>query len=721
MKKIALAVFLTCNSGLLIAEEVVVESEPEQTQADVSEVAATQLASMQIRAEAVKAAIPLDMPVAASSRLGLTIQETPVSIDVITRELMRERGNTTTQQALTNSAGVVASQCFGVTCVSMRGFSSTLQPLYNGLRYPGLAITPRGTFNYDRIEVIKGLSSMQHGIGSVGGAVNFVTKAADGREEKEVLLAYDRWSTKTIGLGIGGKATDALAYRADISYKGANKGSYGWVDDSSYDYAHFTGELAFQATESFKVTLSEEYYQDDGEGYFGTPHINGNIVKSTRYNNYNVDNDQMDKEANWTRLNLEWSPTDKIKVRNETYYNNEARVWKNAEAYTYKAGTGKVDRSDFYQVTHDQELYGNRTELSVDHQLGSMRNRVMAGFDIARNNHKRTNNSPFTATDSVDFLNPVSGTFITSAPYLPFRKTELVQKAFFVEDYLNLTDKLKLSLSARHDTLDLDSNNLRTATAANPATFSKHYSGNSYRVGAVYDILPSLTVYGQWASALEPGSQLVTLTYAQKDYKLGRAKQKEIGLKGMLPDNFGEVTVALFDINRKDMLTRDPLNPALSIQIGEQTSRGIELATVLRPVSQWTIEGNASILNAEFENFYEKVGASAVSRAGNLPPDVPEKTANLWLTYRPNGDWKLSLASHLVGERSGDNANTRTKYMRGYTTFDASLGYKLGKGELMLTVRNLTDKLYADRSYNSGNQFMLGEPRTAEVSWSAKF
>ncbi|MDP2071153.1 TonB-dependent siderophore receptor [Methylotenera sp.] len=713
IKKLTLSTLLLCGSGFSLAEVAA----PEQTEAN-----ATQLETMQIRSTAVDTSIPLDLPVNASSRLGLTVRETPASIDVITRELMRERGNTTTQQALTNSAGVVASQCFGVTCVSMRGFSSTLQPLYNGLRYPGLAITPRGTFNYDRIEVIKGLSSMQHGIGTVGGAVNFVTKAADGREEKEVLLAYDRWNTKTIGLGIGGKATDALAYRADLSYKGANKGSYGWVDNSSYDYAHFTGELALQATDTFKVTLSEEYYQDNGEGYFGTPHVNGNIVKSTRYNNYNVDDDQMDKEANWTRLNLEWSPTDKIKLRNETYYNNENRIWKNTEAYVYNAVTNKVNRSDFLHIKHDQKLVGNRTEISFDHQLGNMRNRVMAGFDIAKNEHLRTNNAPYVSPASaVDFITPQSGVFTTTSAYTPNRKTELVQKAFFVEDYLNLTEQFKLSLSARHDKIDLDSDNLRIATATNPATFSTDYSGNSYRVGAVYDITPSLSIYGQWANALEPAAQLVTLTYAQRNYKLGRAKQKEIGLKGSLPNNLGEVTVGLFDINRTDILTRDPLNPGQSIQIGEQTSRGIELTAALRPIDQWTVEGNASILNAEFDKFYESVGGVAVSRAGNLPPDVPEKTANLWITYRPNSDWKISLGSHFVGKRSGDNANTATRYMDGYTIYDASLGYKLGKGELMFSVRNLTDKLYADRTYNSGNQFMLGEPRTAEISWSAKF
>ena len=190
--------------------------------------------------------IPLDMTVGAGSRLGTTVRETPASVDLVTREVMRERGNRTTQQALENAVGVSTGQCFGLTCFSMRGFSGTLSLpfLFNGVRYPGLAFSPRGTFVYDRIEVIKGPASVLHGLGAVTGAVNFVTKPADGRVEREVLLATDRWATRNIGLGIGGKASEGLAYRADVNYIGANKGSAGYVDRSSYEYFHAAGELA---------------------------------------------------------------------------------------------------------------------------------------------------------------------------------------------------------------------------------------------------------------------------------------------------------------------------------------------------------------------------------------------------------------------------------------------------------------------------------------------
>jgi iron complex outermembrane receptor protein len=553
-------------------------------------------------------------------------------------------------------------------------------------------------------------------LGAVTGAVNFVTKPADGRTEREVLLATDRWATRNVGLGIGGKASEGLAYRADVNYIGAHKGSSGYVDRSSYEYYHASGELALQATDRFKVTLSGEYVKDQGEWYFGTPHVGGSIDERVRYNNYNVDDDRKANEITWARLNLEYLLAPQLKLRNETYFNDELRFWRNAEVYIYNARTGRVDRSDFLPITHDQRLVGNRTELQLDQVLGGMRNRAIVGIDYSRNDHQRDNNSPFSSPrNAVDLLDPVPGVFVTNSPFRPQRRTELIQKAVFAEDLLDITKELTLSLSARRDWVDLDSFDLRANSS-----FDKAWSGNSWRAGVLYDVLPSVTLYGQFGQALEPPSQIVTLTPAQRDFDLTRACQVEVGVKASLPRDLGEATVALFDIERTDVLTRDPLNPSLTVQIGEQSARGVEVALVLRPAPRWTLEINGSVLDAKFDNFNENVGGVAVSRTGNLPPDVPEELANLWATYRLNDDWRAGGGAHYVGKRTANNANT--VFMDAYTTVDAWVAYRLKPGDLRLAVRNLTDEVYANRSYGTnGSQFILGEPRAIELSYSARF
>ncbi len=669
------------------------------------------------RADRPADSLPLNQPAAAGSRLGLTPMETPASIDVISKELMRERGDRTTQDALENAAGVAAGQCFGLTCFSMRGFSNNLSLpfLFDGLRYPGLAFSPRGTFVYDRIEVIKGPSSVLHGLGSVGGAINFVTKPANGRTERELFLAYDRWKTKNIGLGFGGGAADGVAYRFDLNVVDADKGSAGWVDRSGYSYKHGAGEVAWRISPDLKLTLSGQALEDHGDWYFGTPLVGGKIDTRVRFNNYNVSDNEMRKRANWLRANVDYAITPTLKLRNETYANTERRIYQNAEVSNYNASTGRVDLSDFLHIVHDQDLVGNRTELTADQSLAGMRNRVIVGLDWSRNKHKRTNNSPYsTGPVTVDFLNPVPVAFTTASAFSPQRRTEVQQKAVFIEDLLSLTEQAKLSLSYRRDHIDLDSYDLRAGTS-----FDKSWSANSWRFGALYDLTPSLTAYAQVSRAFEPPAQVVTLTPAQRNYNLTRARQAEVGLKGFLPGGSGEFTVAYFDIVRNDILTRDPNAPAQTIQIGQQSSRGLEFDLAWRPFSGWAFGVNGTWLRAQYDTFNESVGGVATSRAGNLPPDTPERVGNVFVTWRPTGDLRLHGSVRRVGARTTNNANTVV--MPAYTTADLGAGYKLPVGEVALKLRNVTDKVYATRSYGTGDQVLLGEPRALEASYSLRF
>lgn len=669
-----------------------------------------------IEGERPKRDLSLDTPAAAGSRLDLTPRDTPAAIEVIDAATMAERGATTSERALASAVGVASGQCFGLTCFSMRGFSGVLSLPFaiDGIRYPGLAMSPRGTFNYERIEVIKGPSSVLHGLGAVTGLINWVTRAADGRTARDVLLSYDRWNTRTVGVGLGGKATESVAYRADVSYMAADKGSAGFVDRSDFEYTHASGEIAWTPTARLRVSFAAQYWVDDGRWYFGTPLVVGRIDERVRFNNYNVEDGTVRKEIGWLRARIAYAFTPALRLMNETYANDENRYWRNTERYTYNAGTGRVDRGDFLWITHDQRLIGNRTELASDGRLFGRRNRALVGIDLSRNRHQRDNNSPFTAPpSSVDFLDPVPGQFATISPFLPVRRTELDQRAAYVEDLLELTAATKLSASLRRDWLALESIDLRGS-----GSFERSWRGDSWRLGVLHDLLPKITLYAQLGRALEPAAQIVTLTPAQRDFELTRARQVEIGAKASLPGGRGEATVAVYDIVRTNILTRDPVNPTLTVQIGEQSSRGVEADVVLRPAPAWTVEVNGTVLDARFERFVENVGGTPLSRAGNVPPDVPERMASAWLTWQAGPAWRLGSGVRYVGRRAANNANT--VWMDAYTVADAWVVYRLPLGELTARVRNLADRVYATRSYGD-TQVILGEPRSFEVSWRARF
>jgi len=196
---------------------------------------------------------------------------------------------------------------------------------------------------------------------------------------------------------------------------------------------------------------------------------------------------------------------------------------------------------------------------------------------------------------------------------------------------------------------------------------------------------------------------------------LAKGRQHEVGLKQSFGNGLGDWTMAFYEIEKSNLLSRDPVNPTITQQIGSQSSRGVELALAIRPGDGWQIEANIALLRAKFDRFDELVSGSRVSRAGNLPPNVAERVANVWLTKAWGMQWRAGVGFRGVGRRFANNANTIV--MPSYQTAEAYISWKYSaKWQLTLRGRNLTDKTYLVSPYNSGNQFYLGEPRALEIS-----
>jgi len=158
--------------------------------------------------------------------------------------------------------------------------------------------------------------------------------------------------------------------------------------------------------------------------------------------------------------------------------------------------------------------------------------------------------------------------------------------------------------------------------------------------------------------------------------------------------------------------------PNLTVPVGQQSSRGIELAFGVRPVKSLRIQGNLSLVRAQYDNFTESVGGVAVSRAGNRSTNTPGRVANLWVDYAFLPDWNAGFDARAVSSVYGNTANTVSA--PGYTIFGASLSRKLNKVTITARVKNLTDKVYAD-NITSTPMFYLGAPRTFEVAVLANF
>src|SRR6185436_6689327 len=91
-------------------------------------------------------------------------------------------------------------------------------------------------------------------------------------------------------------------------------------------------------------------------------------------------------------------------------------------------------------------------------------------------------------------------------------------------------------------------------------------------------------------------------------------------------------------------------NVRITQQIGEQMSRGLEVAVSARPYPSLQVMGDVTLLNDEYVEFTENQGTGILSRAGN---DVPHFPATVW-NFTPMqrvGPVTLSATLRRVGER----------------------------------------------------------------------
>ena len=129
------------------------------------------------------------------SRLDLTVLETPATVDIIDGDAIRARIDTNVLDAATRSAGFTneANPGNGSSSIAARGFNGqgAVTKLYDGTNYYNAASTvtfPFDTWSVERVEVLKGPSSVLYGEGGIGGAINVIPRAPQREQSGDVRL-----------------------------------------------------------------------------------------------------------------------------------------------------------------------------------------------------------------------------------------------------------------------------------------------------------------------------------------------------------------------------------------------------------------------------------------------------------------------------------------------------------------------------------------------------
>ncbi|MDY0745575.1 TonB-dependent receptor [Paucibacter sp. R3-3] len=662
----------------------------------------------------------LDQPSATGSRLGLTPMETPASIATLDADAIAERSITRAQDAAVQLPGLsqAPEPGNGGSSLSARGFAghSSVAQMIDGTRLVvafGTVTYPFSTWPLASVDVLSGPASVLYGDGAIGAAVNYVTKRpVFDRTEREAFLSYGSFNTVQGGVGLRGPINEVAAYSV---YVDASK-SDGERRDSAYERQNYALALSLRPSRDLNVTLSLDGGRNNDARYYGTPLLpDGSVDKRLIDTSFNVGNALVRYKDDMWRAKVEYRVNDDVQLHNETYYLTAKRHWRNSEDYYFDDSGTQVVRDSFLEILHDQKQTGNRTDLSISGTLGGLKNQLVAGLDWYRTTLLHTNNSPYVDGDSVvDPYKVVPGVFDSLSPTAPGRHSALSNTAVFAEDVLSLNPQWKLVAGLRRESMSLEYDNLRTKVNQH-----QKYSPTTGRLGAVWSPSSALSVYGQFSTGTDPLTGSLTLPAGATNVELTRGRQVEVGAKGALPAIRGQWTVAAYRIVKDHLYSQDPLNPDLTQQIGKQSSTGIELAVGAEPVRGWTIDANLAALRARYDRFDEQQDdGSLISRAGNTPYGVPERTANVWSTVRVASQWKLGLGARYVGKVQYDAANEG--HLPSYTVLNGSVAFAYSPAtSVTLSVNNLANKVYATSGYSY--LWLLGERRNAQLTVRSSF
>ena len=582
--------------------------------------------------------------------------ETPAADQLISEELLRESGAVNLNDALDLSASVARQNNFGGlwNSFSIRGFAGDINLpsgfLVNGFNAGRGFAGPRDLIGIETVEVLKGPRSALFGRGEPGGTVNLVTKRPQFANAGELRASFGRWnqlrlegdvqstlgSNDNVGARVVGFFEDAESFRDTVETK-----RVGFYPSVTWDISNATSatyELEYTEQEipfDRGVAYSDDYGFTPRATFVGEP---GDGPIETE-----VVGHQLELQHNFSDR---WSLLAGLGYRDTTFTGNASEPnFGGRQTYFLD---GKTLSRFFRYRDFESDYFVARAELAGNFEFGSLQHRLLVGFD-----HDQFDNSmlilryrpgyfpPSTDINTLDpaayyFLNvanPVYGQFPQPTPGPNTNREEsLTGTGFYIQDQIEVTERLQVRLGLRWDDFEQDLINLR-ATPASKTTSSD--TRVSPQLGVVYAASEGLSIYASYGEGFR---QQTGSDYQGRQFAPNITESTEIGLKMDLAqfydDISGALTVTLFQVDQSNILVNDDRPAAVaagffSVDVGEARSRGIEFDTNLTLPNGLNLWVSYAYTNAEFTNSNPSADFGALIETGDPLINSPEHQASI--------------------------------------------------------------------------------------------
>lgn len=604
----------------------------------------------------------LEEVVVTAQKRDQTLQEVPISVNVMSGDLIQERNYSDLEEItlyipnvrIANNGVNPFMYIRGIGSGENVGFEQSVGTFIDGVYFGRGRRSGSQFMDLERIEVLRGPQSVFFGNSAIAGAFNLTTRKPGPEWEGYISALYEtELDGKELEFATGGPLTDTLGVRFAARVSDTD----GWVKNvvTSHDDARRSGHglratFSWEPTTKFDASLKIDYSESDIDGVpyeaFKCPPLAGippGLACSLKL---------LDPAGSTVGLNSRRSaggesppifPNNsappsifaKEVVESELLNLNLTMNWELEDGHVITSTTGYLDSEDYEVLDPDQTRYALASverfekydQFSQELRISSPSGRAleyMAGLyyhesDLALPSDFRINVA--TAT-----LDPIS---VTSSRSF-FQDEKLI--SLFAQAKQNFSDSLRASLGFRYTDVEKKAKNsvvFKDIDAVSPPDplgvfFFSTALGNTEgtTVGRVtkekvvsevvleWDVADSTLLYGRYADGFKAGgfngSYVGELNGPSFSFSPEEVKSFELGTKSTFLDGSMKLNTAVFRSEYTDLqvaVFNATTASFETINAAESVTQGLEIEANWQATSRFRVDISMSILDASYDTF----------------------------------------------------------------------------------------------------------------------
>jgi iron complex outermembrane receptor protein len=572
--------------------------------------------------------------------------------------------------------------------------------------------------NAERVEVLMGPASVLFGSQQPGAVVNIVTKQPKDHFHLELEAGAGSYQDQRYAVDVGGPLSDRVRLRFNAAYRDRES----FLDHWDLNKITLAPTLVADLTDATQLTLEGFYSRNEwGAGtWLGGPPEG--LLRRSDLGYYSrsffLANPDEDEGVGTVRA----GGTADVRL---THKFSEALTGRVSFSYTHGRSddsdiipfgfidmddNGVIDGDDYHSLIRlyfvgfgsTDDNYSYYADLAGEMTTGPVRHRFVVGAEYRSLHFDAGKGRGAGFADIIDPFAPVYG-FTRPAPFLLNATVSRDQtRGIFVQDRMSIGERFHLIAGIRYAEIDSSATfTPRGGAPLEPDVISQ--SAVPKQFGVLYDVSERISVFANRSESFLPRGGT---TAGGKAFNPEKGEQTEVGTKFDLGDSGVAANIALFQVEKPEVLTPDPDNFGFDVPLGAVESRGVEVSVNGRLRPNWT-------LYAAYAHMKTDVDGNDPALDGNELANAPQNTFSAMTRYDIAGGaldgLGFSAALQYSDSRFADDGNIVS--LPGYTRLDLGAYYAFNDHvDVSLLINNATDEdIFAGFSEN---WVSLDMPRT---------